>query len=117
MDENVYFSIIDRKKEIIISGSYNVHPREVEEVLCEHPNVLEAAVMGVANSYRGGYVNTFITLRQCEKTEEEVVLFCKERLAQFKVPKVVEFRYSLPKSTVGKVLKRALREEEIKKNH
>lgn len=118
MDENGYFSIIDRKKEMIISGGYNIYPKEVEEVLYEHPNVLEAAVIGVANSYRGEYVKAFIALRQCEKTtEEEIILFCKERLAQFKVPKVVEFRDSLPKSTVGKVLKRSLREEEIKKNH
>jgi long-chain acyl-CoA synthetase len=118
MDENGYFSIIDRKKEMIISGGYNVYPREVEEILYEHPNVLEAAVIGVPDSYRGEYVKAFIVPRRGEKTVEgEIILFCKERLASFKVPKVVEFRDSLPKSTVGKVLKRALREEEIKKGN
>ncbi len=116
MDENGYFSIIDRKKEMIISGGYNVYPREVEEALYEHPSILEAAVIGVPDSYRGECVKAFITLKSGEKvTQEEIILFCKERLAPFKVPKVIEFRDSLPKSTVGKVLKKALREEEVKK--
>lgn len=118
MDENGYFSIIDRKKEMIISGGYNVYPREVEEVLYEYPGVVEAAVIGVPDSYRGECIKAFIALRQGEKTtEEEIMLFCKERLAPFKIPKVIEFRDSLPKSTVGKVLKRVLREEKIKKNY
>lgn len=118
MDENGYFSIIDRKKEMIISGGYNVYPREVEEALYEHPNVIEAAVIGVPDSYRGECVKAFIVPRPGEKiTEEEIILFCKERLAPFKIPKLIEFRDSLPKSTVGKVLKRALREEGIKKGN
>lgn len=117
MDENGYFSIIDRKKEMIISSGYNVYPREVEEALYEHPNVLEAAVIGVPDLYRGECVKAFIVPRPGEKmTEEEIILFCKERLAPFKVPKVIEFRDSLPKSTVGKVLKRALKEEVKKGN-
>lgn len=101
MDENGYFSIIDRKKEMIISGGYNVYPREVEEALYEHPSILEAAVIGVPDSYRGKCVKAFITLKSGEKvTQEEIILFCKERLAPFKVPKVIEFIDSLPKSTV-----------------
>ncbi|HZX13656.1 MAG TPA: AMP-binding protein, partial [Thermodesulfobacteriota bacterium] len=116
MEENGYFSIVDRKKEMIISGGYNVYPREVEEVLYEHPQVLEAAVIGVPDSYKGEYVKAFVVVKSGEEvTESEIILFCKERLAPFKVPKVVEFRTSLPKSTVGKVLRRALREEELKK--
>lgn len=116
MNEDGYFSIVDRKKEMIISGGYNVYPREVEEVLYVHPKVLEAAVIGVPDSYRGEYAKAFVVAKSGEEvTESEIILFCKERLAPFKVPKVVEFRTSLPKSTVGKVLRRALREEELKK--
>ncbi len=116
MEENGYFSIVDRKKEMIISGGYNVYPREVEEVLYEHPKVLEAAVIGVPDSYKGEYVKAFVIVKSGEEViESEIILFCKERLAPFKVPKVVEFRNSLPKSTVGKVLRRALKEEELKK--
>jgi long-chain acyl-CoA synthetase len=115
MDENGYFSIVDRKKEMIISGGYNVYPREIEEVLYENPKVLEAAVIGVPDSYRGECVKAFIVLKPREESvEEEIILFCKERLAPFKVPKTVEFRHSLPKSMIGKVLKRELRKEEIK---
>jgi long-chain acyl-CoA synthetase len=116
MNQNGYFSIVDRKKEMIISGGYNVYPREVEDVLYEHPKILEAAVIGVPDSYKGERIKAFTVLKSGEEaTESEIIVFCKERLAPFKVPKVVEFRDSLPKSNVGKVLRRVLREEEIRK--
>ncbi|MEM0331946.1 MAG: long-chain fatty acid--CoA ligase [Archaeoglobaceae archaeon] len=118
MDEEGYFYIVDRKKDMIIAGGYNVYPREVEEVLYEHPAVLEAAVIGVPDPYRGEAVKAFVQLKPEYKgkvTEEELMKFCKEKLAPYKVPRSIEFRDELPKTLVGKVLRRALREEELKK--
>ncbi|MEM2119845.1 MAG: long-chain fatty acid--CoA ligase [Archaeoglobaceae archaeon] len=118
MDEDGYFYIVDRKKDLIIAGGYNIYPREVEEVLYEHPAVLEAAVIGVPDPYRGETVKAFIALKPEYKgkvSEEEIIKFCKERLAAYKVPKIIEFRDELPKTLVGKILRRALREEELKK--
>ncbi|MEM4496791.1 MAG: AMP-binding protein, partial [Archaeoglobaceae archaeon] len=118
MDEEGYFYIVDRKKDMIIVGGYNVYPREVEEVLYEHPAVLEAAVIGVPDPYRGEAVKAFVQLKPEYKgkvTEEELMKFCKEKLAPYKVPRSIEFRDELPKTLVGKVLRRALREEELKK--
>ncbi len=118
MDEDGYFYIVDRKKDMIIAGGFNIYPREIEEVLYEHPAVAEAAVIGVPDPYRGETVKAFIELKPGWKgkvSEEEIIKFCKERLAAYKVPKLVEFRDELPKSLVGKVLRRVLREEEMKK--
>jgi long-chain acyl-CoA synthetase len=118
MDEDGYFYIVDRKKDMIIAGGYNIYPREVEEVLYEHPAVVEAAVVGVPDPYRGETVKAYIVLKPEYKgkvTEQEIIQFCKERLAAYKVPKLVEFRDELPKSAIGKILRRVLREEEIKK--
>ncbi len=116
MDEDGYFYIVDRKKDLIIASGYNVYPREVEEVLYEHPKVLEAAVVGVPDPYRGETVKAFVVLREGEMaTEEEIIQFCRDRLAPYKVPKLVEFRDSLPKTTVGKILRRQLAEEERRK--
>ncbi|MEM2403137.1 MAG: AMP-binding protein, partial [Archaeoglobaceae archaeon] len=118
MDEDGYFYIVDRKKDLIIAGGYNIYPREVEEVLYEHPAVLEAAVIGVPDPYRGETVKAFIALKPEYKgkvSEDEIIKFCKERLAAYKVPKIIEFRDELPKSAVGKVLRRVLKEEEMKK--
>jgi long-chain acyl-CoA synthetase len=113
MDEEGYFSIVDRKKDLIIAGGYNVYPREVEEILCEHPKVLEVAVAGVPDSYRGEIVKAFVVLRSGEQaTVEEIREFAKGRLAGYKVPRSVEFRDDLPKTLIGKVLRRALVEEE-----
>ncbi len=112
-DEDGYFYITDRKKDIIIAGGFNIYPREVEEVLYEHPKVKEAVVVGVPDAYRGETVKAFVVLKAGESaTAEEIIGFCRERLAHFKTPKVVEFREALPKSLVGKILRRALREEE-----
>ncbi|MDQ7029369.1 MAG: long-chain fatty acid--CoA ligase [Ardenticatenia bacterium] len=116
MDEDGYFYIVDRKKDLIIASGYNVYPREVEEVLYEHPKVLEAAVVGVPHPYRGETVKAFVVLREGETlNEEELIQFCRDRLAPYKVPKLVEFRDSLPKTTVGKILRRQLAEEERRK--
>ncbi len=118
MDEDGYFYIVDRKKDMIIAGGFNIYPREIEEVLYEHPAVAEAAVVGIPDPYRGETVKAFIELKPGWKgkvSEEDIIKFCKERLAPYKVPKLVEFRDELPKSLVGKVLRRVLREEEIRK--
>ncbi|MFQ5823804.1 MAG: long-chain fatty acid--CoA ligase [bacterium] len=116
MDEDGYFYIVDRKKDMIIAGGFNIFPREVEEVLFEHPKVMEAAVVGVPDEYRGETVKAFIVLKKNESiSEEEIIQFCKQKLASFKVPKLIEFRDSLPKSNIGKVLRRVLADDEKKK--
>jgi len=113
MDEEGYFSIVDRKKELIIAGGYNVYPREVEEVLYEHPKILEVCVAGVPDSYRGEIVKAFVVLRSGEQAStDEIREFAKTRLAAYKVPRAVEFRDELPKTLIGKILRRALIEEE-----
>jgi long-chain acyl-CoA synthetase len=109
MDEEGYFQIIDRKKDMIICGGFNVYPRDVEEALFKHPAVQEAAVVGTPDEYRGETVRAFVVLMEgTAATEEEIIAFCRDRLARYKVPTAVEFRAELPKSTVGKVLRREL---------
>jgi long-chain acyl-CoA synthetase len=116
MDERGYFYIVDRKKDMIIASGYNIYPREVEEVLYEHPKVQEAVVVGVPHEYRGETVKAFVVLKQGEQcTEEELDQFMRSRLAAYKVPRIYEFRKELPKTAVGKILRRALLEEEMKK--
>ena len=115
MDEDGYFQIVDRKKDMILgAGGYNIYPREVEEVLYEHPQVKEAAVVGVPVSVeKGERVKAFIVPREGEApTEEDIIAFCQENLAPYKVPRYVEFRDELPKTMVGKILRRVLLEEE-----
>jgi long-chain acyl-CoA synthetase len=114
MDEDGYFYVRDRKKDLIITGGYNVYPREVEEVLYQHPKVLEAAVIGVPSRVRGERIKAFVVLKEgAEAKPSEIVEFCKVRLASFKVPRSITFRDELPKSMAGKVLRRVLREEEL----
>ncbi len=114
MDGDGYFFIVDRKKDMILASGYNVYPREVEEVLFMHPAVAEAAAIGVPDPYRGETVKAFVVLKPgASATGDEVIAFCKERLAPFKVPKQVEFAKDLPKSLIGKVLRRELREREL----
>ncbi len=109
MDEDGYFYIVDRKKELIKPGGYQVWPREVEEVLAVHPKIMEAGVAGIPDPYRGETVKAWIVLKPGETaTEDEIKAFCKERLAVFKVPTHYEFRKELPKTTVGKILRREL---------
>ncbi len=114
MDKEGYITIVDRKKDMIIAGGFNIYPREVDEVLYQHPKVAEAVTVGIPDSYRGETVKVFIVLKQgTEATEREIIAFCKEKLAPYKVPKYVEFRPSIPKSAVGKILRKILRDEEI----
>lgn len=113
MDEDGFFSIVDRKKEMIIAGGFNIYPRDVEEVLYEHPKVKEAACFGVPDPYRGQTVKVVIVLKDgTSATEEEIIEFCRPRLARYKIPKLVEFTDELPKSLIGKVLRRVLVERE-----
>jgi long-chain acyl-CoA synthetase len=109
MDEEGFFYIVDRKKELIKPGGYQVWPREVEEVIATHPKVMEVGVAGIPDAYRGETVKAWVVLKPGETlTEEEVREWCKERLAKFKAPTHVEFRSELPKTTVGKILRREL---------
>jgi long-chain acyl-CoA synthetase len=115
MDEDGYFQIVDRKKDMILgAGGYNIYPREVEEVLYEHPAVQECAVVGVPISVeKGERVKAFVVLKEeAEVSEEEMLDFCRENLAPYKVPRYVEFRDELPKTMVGKILRRVLLEQE-----
>jgi long-chain acyl-CoA synthetase len=115
MDEDGYFRIVDRKKEMILgAGGFNVYPREVEEVLYEHPKVLEAAAVGFPAGEKGERIKAFLVIKPGETvTPQEIIAFCRENLAPHKVPSAVEFRDQLPKTLVGKVLRRALRDEEL----
>lgn len=116
MDEEGYFYIVDRKKDMVIAGGYNIYPREIDEVLFEHPKVLEACAVGIPDPYRGETIKAFVVLKPGETlTEEEVIKYCGEKLAKYKVPKRVEFMASLPKSGVGKVLRKELRAMEMAK--
>ncbi len=111
MDEDGYFYIVDRKKDMIISGGFNVYPREVEDVLYQHPAVSEACVIGIPDSYRGELVKAFISLKEgCCTSEAEVISFCRQHLLPYKVPSVVEICEELPKTAIGKILKRELRD-------
>ncbi len=113
MDQDGFIVITDRKKDLILVGGFNAYPREIEEVLYTHPAVAEAAVVGVPDPKSGEHVKAFIQLKPGqEATEEEIIAFCKERLAGYKRPREIEFRDELPKSLIGKVLRRVLRDEE-----
>jgi long-chain acyl-CoA synthetase len=113
MDEEGYFYIVDRKKDMIIASGFNIYPRDIEEVLYEHPKVQEAVAAGVPDRYRGETVKAYIVLRPGESaTEQEFLDYCRTKLAAFKVPRIIEFRDSLPRTIVGKVLRRQLIEEE-----
>ncbi|MDY6875896.1 MAG: long-chain fatty acid--CoA ligase [Chloroflexota bacterium] len=118
VDEDGYFQIVDRKKDMILgAGGFNVYPREIEDVLYEHPKVLEAAAAGIPVPGKGERVKIYVVLKEGETaTGEEFIAFCKENLAPYKVPKFVEFRDELPKTLVGKVLRRVLVEEERKRS-
>jgi long-chain acyl-CoA synthetase len=112
VDEDGYLYIVDRKKDLIIPSGFNVYPRDIEEVLYEHPAIQEAVCIGVPDPYRGEDVKAVIVLKADKTvTEEEIIQYCKQNLAAYKVPRQVEFRDSLPKTNVGKILRRALRDE------
>jgi long-chain acyl-CoA synthetase len=116
MDKDGFFFILDRKKDMIKSGGMNVYPREVDECLCGHPKVKEACVVGIPQDMRGEKIKAFVVLKEgVSATATELLEYCRQRLAKFKVPKQVEFRVELPKTLVGKVLRRKLLEEELKR--
>ncbi|GEL76811.1 long-chain-fatty-acid--CoA ligase [Tenuibacillus multivorans] len=116
MDEEGYFYIVDRKKDMIIAGGFNIYPREVEEVLYENELIAEAVVAGIPDPYRGETVKAYVVLKEgADLTEEGLDQYCRENLAAFKVPKRYEFRTELPKTAVGKILRRKLVDEEKEK--
>lgn len=109
-DTDGYFYIVDRKKDMIICAGYNIYPREVEELLYTHPAVLEAAVVGIPDEVRGEVPKAFIALKsEMSAEEDEIIAFCKARVAAYKVPRAVEFLEELPKSPTGKILKREIK--------
>ena len=115
-DEDGYLFIVDRKKDMIIAGGFNIYPREIDEVLYQCPKVCEAVSLGIPDDYRGETVKAFVVLKPGETaTEGEIIDFCKQKLTKYKVPTIVEFRDSLPKSAVGKILRKILRQEEMEK--
>ncbi|WP_082198390.1 long-chain fatty acid--CoA ligase [Bacillus sp. FJAT-26390] len=116
MDADGFFTVMDRIKDVIIAGGFNIYPREVEEVLFEHPAVREAAVIGVKDEYRGETVKAFIVFKEgWQVSSSQLDRWCRERLASYKVPHHYSFRETLPKTMVGKVLRRKLQEEEAEK--
>ncbi|MBN2161042.1 MAG: long-chain fatty acid--CoA ligase [Spirochaetes bacterium] len=116
MDGEGYLTIIDRKKDMIIAGGYNIYPRDIDEVLFEHPKILEACAIGVPDAYRGETVKAFVVVRPGETLMAgEVIEYCKTRLAAYKVPKIIEFIDTLPKSLVGKILRKELRRMELER--
>jgi long-chain acyl-CoA synthetase len=116
MDEAGYFYIVDRKKDMILSAGFNVYPREVEEMLYQHPKVLEAAVIGLPDGMRGEKIAAYLVLKPGETaTPAEIRTFCRERLAPYKQPRQIVFRDTLPKALTGKIIRRQLREEALAK--
>ena len=113
MDEDGFLFIVDRTKDMIIAGGFNIYPREIDEVLFEHPKILEACAVGLPDQYRGETVKAYIVVKEGESmTEEEVIAYCREKLTAYKVPKRIEFMDDLPKSVIGKIMRRHLREME-----
>ncbi|EGA89058.1 long-chain-fatty-acid--CoA ligase [Planococcus donghaensis MPA1U2] len=118
MDDEGHFFIVDRKKDMIIAGGFNIYPREIEEVLYEHEAVQECVVAGIPDPYRGETVKAYIVLKEgYTVTEEELNTYCREQLASFKVPRIYEFRKELPKTAIGKILRRSLVDEEVAKQN
>ncbi|MEH7114222.1 fatty acid--CoA ligase family protein [Neobacillus niacini] len=109
MDEDGYFYIVDRKKDLIIVGGYNVYPREVEEVLYNHPDIVEVAVLGVPDSNLGESIKCYVVSKNPNTTDKDLLSYCQEHLAKYKVPSSIEFLDELPKNTTGKILRRALK--------
>ena len=116
MDEDGYFYIVDRKKDMIISGGFNVYPRDIDEVYYDHPKVQEACSIGIPDPTRGESVKVFVVLKEgMTATQEEMIEYGKTKLATYKLPTEVEFRKELPKTNVGKILRKQLRAEELEK--
>jgi len=116
IDEDGYLTIVDRKKDMIISSGYNIFPLEIDEILFQHPRILEACTIGVPDAYRGEAPKAFVVVKPGEQlTKEEIIAYCKEKLAPYKVPREIEFIDALPKSAIGKILRKEVREMERKK--
>ncbi len=116
MDEDGYFYIVDRKKDMIISGGFNVYPRDIDEVLYQHPKVQEACSIGIPDEKRGENVKVFVVLKEGETaTQEELIAYCRTKLASYKLPTEIEFRMELPKTNVGKILRKQLKEEDMER--
>jgi long-chain acyl-CoA synthetase len=116
MDDEGYLTVADRKKDIIIAGGFNIYPNEIDDILFSHPKIAEACTIGVGDQYRGETVKSYIVLQEGEAmTPDEVEIYCRESLAPYKIPKIVEFIDELPKSGVGKILRRVLKDQELKK--
>ena len=116
VDERGYFTIVDRKKDMILVSGFNVYPNEVEDVVASLPAVQECAVIGVPDESSGEAVKLFVVLRPGKTlTEKEIKAHCRENLTRYKQPRQIEFRDALPKTPIGKILRRALRDEELAK--
>ena len=115
VDANGYIKIVDRLKDMIIVSGFNVYPNELEQALTQHPQVLECAAIGVADEKAGEVVKMFVVANDSNLTEDQVIEYCKSTMAGYKVPKFVEFRNDLPKTNVGKVLRKELKAEELAK--
>jgi long-chain acyl-CoA synthetase len=116
LDEEGRLSVVDRKKDMIIAGGYNVYPKEIDEVLFDHPKILEACAVGVPDEYRGETIKAFVVVKPGESlTDAEIIEYCRERLAAYKAPKRIAFLDALPKSAAGKILRRELQVLEAQK--
>ena len=114
MDEKGFIRIIDRKKDMILVSGFNVYPNEVEDVVAMHPGVLEVAAVGIPDEKSGEAVKIFVVKKDPSLTAEALIAHCRESLTSYKVPHHIEFRSELPKTNVGKILRRALRDEAVK---
>jgi long-chain acyl-CoA synthetase len=110
MDARGYVKIVDRKKDMILVSGFNVYPNEVEDVVASHPGVFEVAAVGVPDEHSGEAVKLFVVKKDPALTDKDILAYCKERLTGYKRPKLVEFRTELPKTNVGKILRRELRD-------
>jgi long-chain acyl-CoA synthetase len=116
VDEDGYYYIVDRKKDMIITGGFNVYPRDIDEVFYRHPRVQEACTIGIPDRKRGENIKVFVVLKEgMTATKEELLDFCKTQLAKYKLPTEIEFRTELPKTNVGKILRKQLRAEELER--
>jgi long-chain acyl-CoA synthetase len=111
MDDKGFIRIVDRKKDMILVSGFNVYPNEIEQVVAMHPGVLECAAIGVSDGHSGEAVKLYVVKKDPDLTEQDILAYCKEQLTGYKRPKHVEFRTELPKTNVGKILRRALREK------
>ncbi len=114
IDEQGFLRIVDRKKDMILVSGFNVYPNEIEDVVALHVKVLESAAVGVPNEVSGETVKLFVVKKDASLTQEELLTHCRRYLTGYKVPRIIEFRDELPKSNVGKILRRELRDEQIK---